>query len=88
MKYFVEYSSAWQLYKRVLNYNAYFSNIIFAAVIAQFPHLYALVKRLLLAFGIMSLCRLLFLWFNYATFSAVPFLSLLKSFIGGIWFDC
>lgn len=57
-------------------------------MIAQFPHLYALVKRLLLAFGIMSLCRLIFLWFNYATFSAVPFPSLLKSFIGGVWFDC
>ncbi len=56
-------------------------------MIALFPHLSALFKRLFVAFGVMSLCRLLFFIFNYQAFSSIPIPNLLKSFASGVWFD-
>jgi phosphoglycerol transferase MdoB-like AlkP superfamily enzyme len=87
VKRFVGYSYCRQINKSYLKFNAYFSNIIFAQVKNVFPHLKTLFKSILLAYFLFTASRLLFLFFNYNSFNNQPISNIIKSVIGGIWFD-
>ncbi len=53
----------------------------------KFPFQTLLLKRLLLAYGIYTACRVAFVIFNFNTFSHQDFSTLLKTFYYGLLFD-
>lgn len=54
---------------------------------SHLTHLYLLFRRLLLAYVIFTFCRLLFLVFNSAAFSALPATGIISAFFYGLRFD-
>jgi phosphoglycerol transferase MdoB-like AlkP superfamily enzyme len=53
----------------------------------KLPHISVLFKRLLLAYGLYTFCRLLFFVTYFQTFSAQPVSKIVLAFLSGIWFD-
>lgn len=53
----------------------------------KLPHISLLFKRLLLAYGLYTFCRLVFLVTYFKTFSTHPTENILWSLVAGIWFD-
>jgi phosphoglycerol transferase MdoB-like AlkP superfamily enzyme len=53
----------------------------------KLPHISLLFKRLLLAYGLYTFCRLVFLATYFKTFSTHPIENILWSLVVGIWFD-
>lgn len=53
----------------------------------KLPHISLLLKRLLLAFGLYTFCRIFFFITYFQIFSAQPVTKIILAFISGIWFD-
>ncbi len=53
----------------------------------KLPHISLLLKRLLLAFGLYTFCRIFFFITYFQIFSAQQVTKIILAFISGIWFD-
>ena len=53
----------------------------------KLPHIILLAKRLLLAYGLFAICRVLFFIFNYSAFAQAGVVKIITAFASGFWFD-